>query len=188
MSEHTPVPGPFDPPVQDAAQAPVEAAAPAPAAAPPVAPAADATPVAQPSYGAPAAAAAPAAYAAAPVATGAPGTVRSTGTCILLAIVTLGIYTIVWFYKTHDEMKRHSGQGLGGGLALILALFVGFVMPYLTSGEVGGLYERAGREKPVSAMTGLWYFPGSMILIGPIVWFVKTNGALNEYWKSVGAA
>lgn len=119
---------------------------------------------------------------------GAPGKVRSTGLCILLAIVTFGIYSLVWFYKTHDEMKRHSGQGMGGALALILAFFVGIVMPYLTSGEVGGLYERAGRAKPVSATTGLWYFPGAFILIGPLVWFVKTNGALNDYWKSVGAA
>ena len=40
---------------------------------------------------------------------------------------------------------------------------------------------------PVSAATGLWYFPGMLILIGPIIWFVKTNGALNDYWKSQGA-
>ncbi len=37
-------------------------------------------------------------------------------------------------------------------------------------------------------MTGLWYFPGSLILVGPIIWFVKTNNALNDYWRSVGAA
>ncbi|MGZ4451144.1 MAG: DUF4234 domain-containing protein [Nocardioides sp.] len=119
---------------------------------------------------------------------GAPGKVRGTGACIALAIVTFGIYSIVWFYKTHEEMKRHSGQGIGGVLALVLALFVGIVMPYITSNEVGGLYERAGRQKPVSATTGLWYFPGAFIIVGPLVWFVKTNGALNDYWKSVGAA
>ncbi|MBB6627134.1 DUF4234 domain-containing protein [Nocardioides sp. KIGAM211] len=113
---------------------------------------------------------------------------RGTGLCIVLAIVTIGIYAIVWFVKVHGEMKRHSGQGIGGGLAFVLAFFVGFVIPYVTSHEVGGLYERAGREKPVSATTGLWYFPGSLIIVGPIVWFVKTNGALNEYWRSVGAS
>jgi hypothetical protein len=37
-------------------------------------------------------------------------------------------------------------------------------------------------------MTGLWYFPGVLILVGPIVWFVKTNGALNDYWRSQGVA
>ena len=39
----------------------------------------------------------------------------------------------------------------------------------------------------MSGLTGLWYFPGMLILIGPIVWFVKTNGALNNYWRSMGA-
>lgn len=120
---------------------------------------------------------------------GAPlGKVRGTGVCIVLAIVTFGIYSLYWYFKTHEEMKQHSGQGVGGGVALILALFVGFVMPYLTASEVGGLYKRRGQEPPVSGLTGLWYFPGMFILVGPIVWFVKTNGALNRYWESLGAA
>ena len=116
------------------------------------------------------------------------GRIRSTGVCILLTIVTLGIYPLVWYYQTHDEMKRHTGQGLGGGLALVLAFFVGVVMPYISSSEVGSMYERAGRPAPVSVATGLWYFPGMLILIGPLVWFVKTNGALNDYWRSLGVS
>ncbi|MBZ5737644.1 DUF4234 domain-containing protein [Nocardioides mangrovi] len=116
------------------------------------------------------------------------GKVRSTGTCVLLTIVTLGFYTWYWYYKTHDEMKRHSGNGVGGGIALLLAILVGIVMPFISSNEVGGLYERKGRPKPVSAATGLWYLLlGWFFLVGAIVWFVKTNGALNEYWKSQGA-
>ena len=83
-------------------------------------------------------------------------------------------------------MKRHSGRGLGGLVALIIAFFVGIVSPFLVSNEVGDLYAASGREKPVSAATGLWYFPGMFILIGPFIWFIKTNGALNDYWKSQG--
>jgi hypothetical protein len=115
------------------------------------------------------------------------GQVRSTGICILLTIVTLGVYALYWYYVVHDDMKRHTGNGLGGVVALLLAAFVGIVMPYLCSDEVGKLYENSGREKPVSAVTGLWYFPGIFILVGPIVWFVKTNGAINDYWRSLGA-
>ena len=115
------------------------------------------------------------------------GKVRGTGVAILLALVTFGIYTLVWYYQVHEEMKKHSGQGIGGGVALLLAFFVGPVMPYLTASEVGGLYERAGQDKPVSGLTGLWYFPGMFILVGPLVWFIKTNGALNSYWRSLGA-
>jgi hypothetical protein len=121
-------------------------------------------------------------------ATGPIGQVRSTGTCFLLTIVTLGFYTWYWYYKTHDEMKRHSGQGIGGGVALILAIFVGIVMPFLSSNEVGGLYERRGQARPVSAVTGLWaLLLGWFFFVGLIVWFVKTNGALNAYWRSLGA-
>ena len=116
------------------------------------------------------------------------GKIRSTGTCVLLMIVTLGIYGWVWYFKTHDEMKRHSGTGLGGGVALVLAIFVGIVMPFLSSNEVGHLYERRGQKPPVSALTGLWVLLlGWFFFVGAIVWFVKTNGALNAYWRSLGA-
>jgi len=115
------------------------------------------------------------------------GKVRSTGLAILLFIVTLGIYGLVWWYLVHDEMKKHSGQGLGGLVALILGWFISPVAAFFTSDEVGKLYERSGRQAPVTALTGLWYFPGMFILVGPIIWFVKTNGALNDYWRANGA-
>lgn len=136
---------------------------------------------------------APGAYASGAMASGAMaawqgpvGKVRGTGAVIALYMVTLGIYGLVWHYKVHAELKRHTGFGLGGGVALLLTFFVGFVMPFLTSSEVGGLYERAGRPKPVSGATGLWVVPGFLLLVLPFVWIVKTNGALNDYWRSVG--
>lgn len=130
------------------------------------------------------------AYAGAPV-PGQPGPigqVRSTGTCVLLTVVTLGFYTLYWYYKTHEEMKQHTGTGLGGGVALVLAVFVGIAMPFVTASEVGGLYERRGQSRPVSATTGLWaLLLGWFFFVGLVVWFVKTNGALNAYWRSLGA-
>ena len=113
------------------------------------------------------------------------GTVRGTGVSILLTLITFGIYSLVWYYQVHNEMKRHTGEGLGGGLALLIAIIFGVAMPYITSSEVGSMYERRGVAKPVSGVTGLWAFPGVIILIGPLVWFVKTNGALNAYWRSL---
>lgn len=116
------------------------------------------------------------------------GKVRGTGMCILLTIVTLGLYSLYWYFKVHQEMKDHSGQGIGGPIALLLAIFVGIVMPFLSSSEVGGLYERQGRRAPVTALTGLWFLLLSwFFLVGAIVWFVRTNAALNDYWRSVGA-
>ncbi|MBF4161701.1 DUF4234 domain-containing protein [Nocardioides sp. CBS4Y-1] len=111
---------------------------------------------------------------------------RGTGVSILLAVVTFGIYQYVYFFQVHEEMKVHTGQGIGGGLALLLTFLVGICMPYLTAHEIGEMYKRRGEQPPVSAITGLWYFPGIFILVGPLVWFVKTNGALNRYWESQG--
>jgi Domain of unknown function (DUF4234) len=116
---------------------------------------------------------------------GPPGKVRGTGTVILLTIVTLGIYSLVYYFSTHEEIRRHSGEGIGGVLALVIAVFLGILSPFLLSKEVGDLYERQGRQAPVTAVTGLWVFPGFLILIGPFVWLFKTNGALNDYWRGL---
>jgi hypothetical protein len=115
------------------------------------------------------------------------GQVRGTGLQMLLFFVTLGIWGYVYYFQAHDEMKRHAGTGIGGVLALVLNVFVGVVSPFLLSHEVGGLYERRGLRKPVSALTGLWFFPGIFLLVGPFIWFVLTNRALNDYWRSAGA-
>jgi len=111
------------------------------------------------------------------------GTPRSVGVVILLYIVTLGIYGLYWYYITHDELKRETGEGLGGGIALLIAFVAGIVMPFITANEVGRLYERAGHQKPVSAATGFWVFPGVLIIVGPFIWIAKVQGALNRYWE-----
>jgi len=57
-------------------------------------------------------------------------------------------------------------------------------MPFLTSSETGKAYERRGQQPPVTAVTGCWIL---LPIVGGIIWFVKTNGALNDYWRSLGA-
>jgi hypothetical protein len=118
---------------------------------------------------------------------GAVGEVRGTALQVLLFVVTFGVWWFVYVFQTHDEMRRHSGEGLGGVIALVVSLFANLASPFLLSHEVGGLYERRGQRKPVSAVTGLWFFPGIFLVVGPLIWFVLTNNALNRYWQSVGA-
>ncbi len=116
------------------------------------------------------------------------GAIRSTWAVIGLSLITFGIYSLYYYFATHEEMKQHSGQGVGGAIGLVLALFTfGLVTPFLLPNEVGNLYARQGRPRPVTAVTGLWVLLGSFILVGPLVWLIKTNGALNAYWRSLGA-
>jgi cytochrome bd-type quinol oxidase subunit 2 len=107
---------------------------------------------------------------------------------ILITIVTLGLYAIWWTFKTHEEVKQHSGQGVGGWLGIVIYFVIGVVTPFLLPYEIAKMHEQDGRPSPVSAWTGLWFIPGFLLLfIGPIVWFVKVQGALNRYWESKGA-
>jgi hypothetical protein len=120
----------------------------------------------------------------APVATGQLGETRSVGLSILWAILTLGIYCFYWTYKTHDEIKRRSGQGLGGGIGLLIYVFVGIATPFIIGSEVKNMLEGDGRQSRVSAATGFWIL---IPLAGPFIWFPKVQGQLNEYWRSLGA-
>ncbi len=120
--------------------------------------------------------------------TGPLGQPRGILFAILIYIVTFGVYGLYWAYKTHDEIKRHSGEGVGGWLGLIIYVVIGFVTPFLLGQEIRKMYEKDAQQSPVSGKTGLWYIPGFFILVGPIVWFVKVQGALNRYWEAKAAA
>ena len=103
---------------------------------------------------------------------------------LLISLITFGIYTIYWAYKTHEEMKQHTGEGLGGVLGLVVWIIVSPVSAFVIPSEVGKMYNRSGRASPITGWTGLWFFPFGILLIPLIVWFVKVQGALNQYWES----
>ncbi len=127
-----------------------------------------------------------AAVPAAPVAPSRPlGTRRGPGAVIIFTIITLGIYFIVWHYKTGNEIKNYSGEGLGGVLWLVIGLVAGFVMWFIAPSETGNnLYKKEGMDPPVSGMTGLWML---IPLLGFIIWVIKVQGALNRFWERKGA-
>ena len=113
------------------------------------------------------------------------GNTRSIPLSILWAVLTLGIYTFIWTYKTHDEIKRYSGNGVGGVLGLVIYILISPVTFFIVPSEVRYMYEDLdGGKSPVRGIHGLWIL---LPLIGPIIWFVQVQGALNRYWESKGA-
>ena len=119
--------------------------------------------------------------------TGYPGPIgqrRGIGFGILLFIVTLGFYGWYWAFKTQEEMKQHTGDGLGGVLGLVIWILITFVSAFVIPSEVGKMYAKAGKEPPVTGWTGLWLVPGIILIVPAIVWFVKVQGALNRYWEA----
>jgi hypothetical protein len=98
--------------------------------------------------------------------------------------VTLGIWAFLWTYRTSEDLKRYNADGLGGVLAIVILLLVSPVLMFTIPNEIKNMYERDGRQSPVSAIWGLWFL---LPLIGNIVWYVKVQRALNDFWSSKGA-
>jgi hypothetical protein len=112
------------------------------------------------------------------------GAYYSTGLVIILMIITLGIWGIFWSYRTNEDLKAYNRDGLGGVLAVVLFLLLGVVLMFTIPNEIKNKYEREGRQSPVTALWGLWFL---LPLIGNIIWYVKVQGALNDFWVSKGA-
>ena len=117
--------------------------------------------------------------------TGPLGQPRGIGFAILMAIITLGIYSLYWVFKTQDEVKNHSGEGVGGVLGLVIYILVSPVTWFLVPSEVGKMYQQDGRTAPFTGWTGLWLL---LPIVGAFVWFIKIQGALNRYWESKSSA
>jgi hypothetical protein len=120
--------------------------------------------------------------------TGPLGQERGVLFVVLISIITFGIYYLYWVYKTQEEVKQHSGQGIGGVVGLVIALVIGVVTVFVIPSEVGKMRAQDNRDPRVTGWTGLWATVGILIIIGPIVWFVKVQRALNEYWQAKAAA
>ena len=106
---------------------------------------------------------------------------ESIGLQVLLSVVTFGLYDVYWAYKSHEEIKQHSGEGIGGLLGVIIYLFIGIVTLFLLPLEIKRMYEREGLQSPVGAATAFW------VLLFVIPWYVKCQSALNDYWALKGA-
>jgi Domain of unknown function (DUF4234) len=114
---------------------------------------------------------------------GPPGQPRGIGFGILLFIITFGIYGWYWAYKTQEELKQRTGEGLGGVIGLVIWLVIHPVSAFVIPSEIGKMYANEGKRPPMTGWTGLWLFPGEILVIPAIVWFVKVQGALNRYWQ-----
>src|SRR5213083_2757369 len=104
------------------------------------------------------------------------GETRSVGLSILWFVLTLSIYGFYWVFKTQEEMKRYSGNGIGGVLGLVIYFLISPVTFFVVPSEVSYMYEDLDGEKaPVRGIYGLWIL---LPLVGPLIWFIQVQGAL----------
>jgi hypothetical protein len=119
---------------------------------------------------------------------GAPGMIgqpRSIAVTLLLSIITFGIWTVVWSYQNGEELKQHARTGLGGVAYALITFFISPVTMFLMAGEVEQLYRREGKQPPITTIWGLWFL---LPIIGNLIWYVRIQKSINDYWTSHGAA
>jgi len=112
------------------------------------------------------------------------GKPRSVGLTILVSIVTFGIWTWVWSYWNGEELKLHRHDGLGGVVYLIITIFIAPVTMLLMANEVEQMYRDVDEEPKITTLWGLWFL---LPLIGNIIWYVRIQNAINEFWQARGA-
>jgi hypothetical protein len=103
---------------------------------------------------------------------------------ILLYAFTCGIWGGIWAWRTHDDLQKHNGDGLGGVVGLVLGLLVQVAVMFTIPHEIEKMYQREGRQSPVTTLWGLWFL---LPVIGSFVWYLKVQSALNDFWISKGA-
>lgn len=113
------------------------------------------------------------------------GKARSVGLTILLSLVTFGIWPFFWVFWTGEDLKRYRRDGLGGVVHLVLWFFFFPVVMFLMADEVARLYQDAGEQPPITAIWGLWFL---LPLIGPVVWYIRMQKSLNDFWIARGAS
>ena len=113
------------------------------------------------------------------------GRPRSVGLTILIAVVTLGIWTWVWSYLNVEELKNYRRDGLGGVAYLLFTIFISPVTMFLMANEVEQMYREAGEEPKITTLWGLWFL---LPLIGNIIWYVRIQNAINEFWQARGGS
>lgn len=111
------------------------------------------------------------------------GKIRSPITVIFLSIVTFGVYSVIWQYKTFQELYHWRREGVHSGVALILVFFASLATPFLMSGYTSSMYHEEGLERPFGTTHALWLF---LPIIGAFIWFFGVQGRINAFWDMKG--
>ena len=107
-----------------------------------------------------------------------------------LALVTFGIYYLVWYYKINRELRDAAGIDVSPGIAL-LAITLGwflivppFVSTYRTFGRIRSAQLAAGVPNPASPGLGFLLYIVAVIFLPFELIYAQDN--LNRLWRQLG--
>jgi magnesium-transporting ATPase (P-type) len=114
---------------------------------------------------------------------GSPATVRSVGRCILLTIVSFGLWSFAWIYHTADEVSPAAGQDASPPLRTIgwLIPIVNIVVLFLSWRDIDNFLKKHGaKDVPVIVFLLLTIF----IPFAAIFTYIIVQNRLNDGWAA----
>ncbi|SRR6266498_987142 len=118
---------------------------------------------------------------------GKPAKIRRPWGVFLLSLITLGIYYLVWYYKTNRELRDVAGVDVSPGVAL-LAISLGGILivpPFVSTWRffkrIRQAQEAAGVAHPISHVTGFILYLVALILLPVETPYAQHH--LNRLWR-----
>jgi hypothetical protein len=107
---------------------------------------------------------------------------RNIVTCIILSIVTCGIYGIYWFIQlTNDTNTLNEAEGTSGGMAFLLTLITcniyGLFWAYKQGEKITAIKAKKGQQ---ASNLSVIYLVLSIFGLGIVAWAMMQN-ELNQY-------
>ncbi len=117
--------------------------------------------------------------------------IRSPWGTFFLALITFGIYYLVWYYKINRELRDY-GIGTSPGTSL-LAMTIGgliivppFVSMWNTLGRIQQAEEKAGSETRISRGLGFILYFVAVIFLPFEIPYIQEH--LNNVWRQAATA
>lgn len=117
------------------------------------------------------------------------GRSRNPITTAVLALVTLGIYPIYWWYVTFRDLYEYrSGRGLTPAIALLLAIFFSIPLPFILCSQVEEAQRESGLAPNISITTAFWYLVASVGVGGASLFInIDSSSPMVLLWLGLSA-
>lgn len=105
---------------------------------------------------------------------------RSVGLCIVLSIVTCGIYGLYWMYCIHEDVQEVCGRpmSVSGGMVILLTLVTCGIYGIYWSYKMGQLLDTA--KGTPQAYSGIVYMVLSIFGLSIVAWALMQS-ELNRF-------
>ena len=102
---------------------------------------------------------------------------RNIALCVILTIVTLGIYGLYWFVQITNDVNKLANpeKKTSGGAALLLTIITCNIYGFYWAYKMGGLLDKAQTDRGMPAQNRAVVYLILELIIAPVGWILMQN-------------